>query len=44
MDIRWLDALEMRDEITAVADDLLAVRERTINSNDQRVWYRYPGW
>jgi len=41
---RWLEPLELRDEITSVADDLLAVREDTLDVDDQAVWNRYPGW
>ena len=35
----WLAALELRDEITAIADDLL-VQHR----EGQEWWDRYPGW
>ena len=36
---RWLEALELREEITAVADDLQA------GYRDTDEWHRrYPGW
>lgn len=41
---RWLKRLELRDEIVSVADDLLAVREDTLDVDDQAVWDRYPWW
>lgn len=41
---RWLAHIELRDEISSVADDLLAVREDTLDVDDQAVWNRYPGW
>lgn len=46
---RWLEALELRDEITAVADDLLDCRNWDLSwaaegKDHERVWERYPGW
>jgi ADP-ribosylglycohydrolase len=41
---RWLDALELRDEIITMADDLLGLREGTIDLEDDGTWDRYPGW
>jgi ADP-ribosylglycohydrolase len=38
----WLDVLELRSEITQLADDLTAVAEGTARADDMRV--RYPGW
>jgi ADP-ribosyl-[dinitrogen reductase] hydrolase len=39
----WLDQLELRDEITAMADDLLGVRQETLELQDRAIWDRYPG-
>lgn len=36
---RWLDKLELREEIEAVADDML-----TWFRDDEAWWRRYPGW
>jgi len=36
---RWLEALELREEITTVADDLLIGF-----CDDEAWWARYPGW
>lgn len=36
---RWLERLELRDEITALADDLV-----TGYRDDEGWWDRYPGW
>ena len=41
---RWLDALELRDEITAIADDLTALREGKLDDITDSIWTRYPGW
>jgi ADP-ribosyl-[dinitrogen reductase] hydrolase len=38
----WLRHLELRDTITAVADDLAAFPEWDADSDE--VWDRYPGW
>lgn len=40
---RWLGSVELLDEITAVADDLLCVRLGTLDAEDQQTWSRYPG-
>ena len=40
---RWLDALELRNEIIVIADDLLGLREGTIDPEDDETWDRYPG-
>jgi ADP-ribosyl-[dinitrogen reductase] hydrolase len=42
--VSWLEGLELRDEITAVADDLLALREETLALEDESTSRRYPGW
>ena len=42
--VSWLEGLELRNEITAVADDLLAVREETLELENESTWRRYPGW
>ncbi len=39
---RWLDALELRDVIERMADDLLAVRNGTLDA--EAAWSSYPGW
>jgi ADP-ribosylglycohydrolase len=36
---RWLDCLELRPEIEALADDML-----TWFRDDEAWWARYPGW
>jgi ADP-ribosyl-[dinitrogen reductase] hydrolase len=36
---QWLEMLELREEITALADDLL-----TRFRGDGEWWARYPGW
>jgi len=41
---RWLEPLELRDEITAIADDLLGVRDGTLDMESDETWNRYPGW
>lgn len=41
---RGLESLELRNEITSVADDLLEVRVNRLNTDDPAVWNRYPGW
>jgi ADP-ribosylglycohydrolase len=41
---RWLEALELKDEITTIADDLLGFRDGTLDLEDDRTWDRYPGW
>jgi ADP-ribosylglycohydrolase len=40
---RWLDALELRDEIITIANDLLGLREGTIDLEGDETWDRYPG-
>ena len=42
--VRWLDVLELRDEITTIADDLTALREGTLDAHDDLTNERYPGW
>jgi ADP-ribosylglycohydrolase len=41
---RWLKCLELREEITAVADDLLALRQGSLDLESNETWTRYPGW
>ena len=39
---RWLDAVELRDVIERMVDDLLAVRNGTLDA--EAAWSSYPGW
>jgi ADP-ribosylglycohydrolase len=41
---RWLDRLELRDEITAMTDDLAGVRQDTLDVDSDETLERYPGW
>jgi ADP-ribosylglycohydrolase len=41
---RWIDALELRHEITAVADDLTALAEGKLDVGSDLISIRYPGW
>lgn len=41
---RWLDKLELRDEITTIADDLAGLRDDTLDLDSEQVLERYPGW
>jgi ADP-ribosylglycohydrolase len=41
---RWLDQLELRHEISAIADDLAALHENTLDLNSEQIFERYPGW
>jgi len=41
---KWLDGLELRDEITVIADDLLGVSEETLGLESSDTWNRYPGY
>ena len=41
---RWLDVLEVRDEITTIADDLTALREGTFDAYSLLTSERYPPW
>jgi ADP-ribosylglycohydrolase len=41
---RWIGAVELREEITAVADDLTALVERKLDVDSGLVSKRYPGW
>ena len=41
---RWLDQLELRDEIVAIAGDLAGVRDDTLDLESDAVLERYPGW
>ena len=40
---RWLEAIELREEISDVADDLLGVRLGALDADDKRTRIRYPG-
>lgn len=39
---RWLHDLELREVIERIADDLIAVRNRTLDA--EAAWSSYPGW
>lgn len=41
---RWLDRLELRDDITALADDLAALHEDRLDLDCDQIFKRYPGW
>jgi ADP-ribosylglycohydrolase len=41
---KWLDGLELRDEIMALADDLLGVSQETLDLESTETWNRYPGY
>ncbi len=41
---RWLEALEVRDEIVTIANDLASVREGTLDTDSESTLTRYPGW
>ena len=41
---RRLERLELRDEITAIADDLAGTREDTLDLDSDLLHERYPGW
>jgi ADP-ribosylglycohydrolase len=41
---RWSDAVELRDEIIAIADDLTAFAEGKLEEITDALWNRYPGW
>jgi ADP-ribosylglycohydrolase len=40
---RWLDPLELRDAITAMADDLTELHEGKLEEVTDYLWERYPG-
>jgi ADP-ribosylglycohydrolase len=40
---RWLDPLELRDEISAMADDLAELHEGKLEEVTDYLWKRYPG-
>lgn len=41
---RWTDVLELREEIAVIAEDLIRVREDTLDCEDAYTLERYPGW
>lgn len=41
---RWLNELELREEIEAIADDLSALRDGRLDIDSDLVYQRYPGW
>jgi ADP-ribosylglycohydrolase len=41
---RWLEPLELREEISAIADDLAAVRRDALDMESDLTSIRYPGW
>lgn len=40
---KWLDGLELRQEITTLADDILGVKLETLDLVSTATWSRYPG-
>ncbi len=40
----WLRTLELRDEITQIADDLAGLHEDTLDLESELTFNRYPGW
>jgi hypothetical protein len=41
---RWLDAVELRNEIPAISDDLASLRDDTLDLDSCLIHERYPGW
>jgi ADP-ribosylglycohydrolase len=41
---RWADAVELRDEIIAISDDLTDLAEGKLEETTGPLWDRYPGW
>ena len=41
---RWLAALELGSEITAIADDLGRLHDSTLDLESEETFNRYPGW
>ena len=41
---RWANAVELRDEIKAIADDLTALAEGKLEEITGALSDRYPGW
>jgi ADP-ribosyl-[dinitrogen reductase] hydrolase len=41
---RWLVSLELREEITGLAEDLWLWASGRLDVDDAAVWERYPGW
>jgi ADP-ribosyl-[dinitrogen reductase] hydrolase len=41
---RWLTSLELREEITSLAEDLWLWASGGLDVDDDAVWERYPGW
>jgi len=41
---RWIDAVELHEEITTVADDLADLAEEKLEEITDPLWDRYPGW
>ena len=41
---KWLEGLELRDEITTLADDLLGVSQGTLDLESTETWNRYPAY
>ncbi len=41
---KWILGLELHEEITAVADDLLGVSLETLDLESPETWRRYPGY
>jgi hypothetical protein len=40
---RWLGQLELRSEITEIADDLAALDTGVFDASSEIAWQRYPG-
>ena len=40
---RWLETLELREEITTISDDLAGVRDGSLDLSTDDTWQRYPG-
>jgi ADP-ribosyl-[dinitrogen reductase] hydrolase len=41
---RWIEQLELREEITSLAEDLQLMANGRLDTDDAAVWERYPGW
>lgn len=41
---RWIEGLELRKEITEIADDLTALDEGVFDAASEVAWRRYPGY
>lgn len=41
---RWIEAVELREEITILAEDLAKLREGALDIDSGDTFERYPGW